>query len=68
MILIQRMILGAHHFHDSLSPVIPSQTGIALMIVVMTDFLTCHEISDANLQVFVWPLFDHANKCRVCML
>ena len=43
MILIQRMILEAHHFHDSLSPVIPSQTGITLMIVMMTDFLTCHE-------------------------
>ena len=28
MILIQNMILGADHFHDSLSPVIPSQTGI----------------------------------------
>ena len=24
-----------------------------------------HEISDTNLQMFVWPLFDHANKCRV---
>ena len=33
------------------------------MIVMMTDFLTCHEISDTNLQVFVWPVFDHANKC-----
>ena len=55
MILIQRMILEAHHFHDSLSPGIPSQTGITLMIVMMTDFLTCHEISDTNLQVFVWP-------------
>ena len=27
-----------------------------------------HIISDTNLQVFVWPLFDHANKCRVCTL
>ena len=30
--------------------------------------IVMHEISDTNLQVFVWPLFDHANKCRVYML
>ena len=76
MILIQRMILGAHHFHGSLSPVIPSQTGITLMIVMMTNFLTCHgrynryTVSCMKSVTLTcrWPLFDHVTsaECVCC--
>ena len=36
------------------------------MIVMMTDFLTCHEISDTNLQVFVCSIMPTSAECVCC--